>query len=258
MGLYETICNYQEAIIGIYREQQLTCLSGLDQKFLLNGRNILSWHLEVVSKAAQSNRSFQYNKNMDDIFFCSVELLFFTANLYLYRPYINNPLRDALSVGEDKVYPNYQNLAAKRYNMFADMAAQVAYNFWDRIGDLLASFFPNRLKPDRIFFPIAIGIVPEQFHRSKHFSWLRGFQENEYQGLNKKRRQVVYYTTFNTELKYKHLEGLTSEETIENLQAEKEGLADFYKQHISLTLSGYEHTLFFLEEISSELLVNMN
>jgi hypothetical protein len=247
------ILKYQEAIVAIYREQNLTCLPGLDQSYQLNGRNILEWHLNVVGKAAQRNRQFQYNRNMDDIFFCSTELLFFTANLYLYRPHINSPLRDAFPVGGRNVYPNYQNLGSNRYHMFADVASQAACNYWDRIGDLIGSYFPERIEPDKVFFSTAIDIVLDQFRGSEHFTWLKRFKETDYRELNKKRKQVVHYNTLDTEFKYDHVKSVEDREAIEALQAEREALADFYKQHISLTLAGYEKTLLFLEEISPEL-----
>jgi hypothetical protein len=190
---------------------------------------------------------------MDDIFFCSTELLFFTANLYLYRPYINNPLKDAFPAGDGIVYPNYQNLAGNRYHMFADVASQAAYNFWDRIGDLIASFFPDKIEPDKVFFPVAIDIVPEHLQGSNHFSWLKKFKDTDYRELNTKRKQVVHYTTLDTEFKYGHVRSLEDRQAIESLQGEREALADFYKRHISLTLAGYEKTLLFLEEMSTKL-----
>lgn len=88
----ELIKQYQKAIVDTYQRERLNCLCGLDGKFLLNGKNILLWHSEVISKAAKHNRKLEYTKNVQDIYFCSNELLYFTASLYLYRPYIHNPV----------------------------------------------------------------------------------------------------------------------------------------------------------------------
>jgi len=252
------IWKYQDAIVDTYREQSLTCLTGLDHNYLLSGRNILQWHLNVITKAAVRNTQFQYYENMDDIFFCSDQLLFFTANLYLYRPYINNPLRDAIPVGGGEIYPNYENIEGKRYNMFADIASQAAYNYWERIGGLIASFFPDRIEPDRVFFSAAIDSVPEQFQANEHFAWLREFQEDGYRELNKKRKQVVHYTSLYTDFRYEHLRNPKDKQAVEGLQVAREGLAEFYKQHISLTLAGYEKTLFLLEEVATKLFSGAN
>jgi hypothetical protein len=142
--------------------------------------------------------------------------------------------------------------------MFADIACQVAYNYWDRIGDLIASFFPDKINPEQVYFSNTINKIPKQFQRSEHFLWLKEFQGNGYKQLNNKRRQVVHYTTLDTDFKFDHLKNVMDKNTIEKLQTEREELPDFYKQHISLTLDGYEKTLLFLEEVSSKLFFNVD
>jgi hypothetical protein len=247
----DLIDEYQDAIINIYEVERLTCLSGLDNNFILNGKNILVWHYDVMSKAPRHSDTAHYTTNMDDIFWCSCELLYFTANLFLYRPYINSPLTDAYDSGKDTIYPNLQNIPGRRYDMYADLVCQVAYNYWDRIGDLIDSFFPGLNRPDRVYFSTVIRNIPQQFHNSEHYRWLKNSLENGYQELNEIRKQIVHYTSLSTEYKRKHLQSVHSREEIEELQAEREELADFYKRHISLTLEGYENTLLFLGEVIS-------
>lgn len=249
----ELIAECQDAIVKVYKEQGLTSLSGLDDKFILNGKNILAWHLEVISMAPKQNDLVHYTKNMDDIFWCSSQLLYFTANLYLYRPHINSPLKHAYLSGNETIYPNFQNIAGRRYDMFADIVCQTAYNYWDRIGDLIASFFPKEIKKDRVYFSTVLDMVPEQFHVGESFSWLQNFRDNGYQELNEKRKQIVHYTTSGTQYKFAHLQSVHSREEIESLQTAREGVADFFKQHIYLTLEGYEKTLLFLSDVSSKL-----
>ena len=246
---------YQKLVQEIYYEQSLSCLSGLNNEHLLNGKPILVWHNEVTRKSAvKNNGHFNYLKNLDDILFCSDELLYFTALLFLYRPYINNPLKEAYYLSDTKIYPNIQNLYGKRYGMFADVASQKAYNFWDRIGDMIASFFPEKIDQSRVFFPTALDIIPSEFKSSSNYLWLQNFRETEYKKLNEKRKQVVHYTTSEIEYQYKHLEkGVSNREEMEKIQLEREDIADFYKRHIALTFEGFEKSLLLLEEISNVL-----
>jgi hypothetical protein len=248
---------YQKLVKEIYYEQNLSCLSGLNNEYLLNGRPILVWHNEVTRKFAVKNSGhFNYLKNLDDILFCSDELLYFTALLFLYRPFINNPLKEAYYLSDTKVYPNIQNLHGKRYGMFADVASQTAYNFWDRIGDMIASFFPEKIKPERVFFTTTLDIIPSEFRNSPNFLWLQNFRETDFNELNEKRKQVVHYTTSEIEYQYKHLEkGVSDREEMEKIQLERKGIADFYKRHIELTFIGFEKSLLLLEEISKELFI---
>lgn len=254
MNTKELLWKYQKAIQAIYEEQKLTCLSGLHNEYVINGKEIFIWHNEVTRKCAiKYGGHFHYMKNLDDILFCSDELLYFTASLYLYRQYINNPIEEAFRFGDGMVYPNFQNLYAKRYSMLSDVVGQKAYNYWDRIGDLIASFFPDKIESHKVFFTTALDVIPQDFKESKNYSWLMEFKETGYKELNGKRKQIVHYSTTETEYKYEHLKGSGNKEAMEKLQHEREALADFYKQHIALTLSGFEKTLLLLEEISNKL-----
>lgn len=258
MDRHELIWEYQRSIIDLYKEHNLTSLRGLDHKYEINGRQIIMWHSEVTRKCSvKHNGQFNYFKNFDDLLFCSDELLYFTAHLYLYRPYINNPVEEGFNFSGRMVYPNYQNLEAKRYSMFADVTSQKAYNYWDRIGDLIASFFPDKLKPHKVFFPSAIEAIPADFHNSDNYLWLKKFKENGYVELNKMRKQIVHYTTSDTDFKHKHLERTNDKEAMQELQREREYIADFYKNHISLTLIGLEKTLLFFEDINPKLFADV-
>ena len=248
------INDLQTATFQIYKENGLASISGMDSKYILNGRSIFEWHLSATRKSMiKHGTTFNYFQNLDDILFCSDELLYFTGQLYLYRPFINNPLRDSYYAGDKNVYPNIQNLAAKRYSMFSDVVGQSAYNYWDRIGDLIASFFPKIIKPERVFFVSAIEAVPSEFHTSINYAWLDDFKNNGYKELNKMRKDIVHYKTSDTTYKHQHLASSNNRELIAELHAEREALPDYYKKHLALTIEGFEKTLSLLEEIDSQI-----
>jgi hypothetical protein len=251
MDRQELILEYQRSINDIYKEHGLTSIRGLDDKYEINGRQVIMWHSKATHKFAKRNQQFNYFKNFDDILFCSDELLYFTAHLYLYRPYINNPTEEGFPFSGGMVYPNYQNLEAKRYSMFSDVTSQKAYNYWDRIGDLIASFFPEKLKAHNVFFSTAVQSIPSDYHTSENYLWLKAFKEDGYVELNKIRKQIVHNTTSDTDFKHKHLERISNKNGMQALQSERENIADFYKNHISLTLTGFEKTLLFIEEINT-------
>ena len=255
--MQQKLLEFQGLVSKVYEEQGLNCLSGLDSMYLLNGKPLLRWHNDVTRKCAVKNYGhFGFSKNFDDILFCSDELLYFTALLFLYRPYINNPLEEADDLGNEMLYPNIQNLYAKRYSMFADVAGQTTYNFWDRVGAMIASFFPNKkINPRSISFDKVVkDEMLDKFKNSPNYIWLEKFKDNEYKELNRKRKEIVHYFTSDTDFKYNHLrKGVTDKEEMEKLQAERVGLADFYKHQISLTFVGLEKTLLLLGEISDVL-----
>ena len=255
----ELIWEYHRLHQKIYTDYGLTSLSGLNNEFMLNGRPLLVWYGEATRKCSVKYDEQLYRmKNFDDILFCSEELLYFTASLYLYRPYINNPLEEALPSGGGISYANFQNHYAKRFSMFANVASQSVYNFWDRIGDMIAGFFPDKINPSRVFFATAMDTIPVQFHTSEHYLWLDNFRKTDYRELNERRKEVVHYTTIETNYKYQQMEkGSSNREAMEIIQSEREALPDFYKKHIDLTLQGMEHTLSLLKEITNDLFTDI-
>jgi len=251
---YKLISEFQDALVSIYKEQNLKCLRGFERNSTLNGRNIGEWYHEATRKcAARHEGRINYFKMLDDILFCSDALLFFTGHLFLYRPFINNPLEDAYRTKDITTYPNLQEIPSKRYSMYADSASQQAYNYWGRIGNLIASFFPDRLKSKDVLFASAIDAVPTEYQEGENYTWLKDFKQREYLELNKKRRQIVHYTSSDTEYKDKHLKIVHDKEAIIDWQTERENLAEYFKNHITLTLTGFEKTLLFFEEITPKI-----
>lgn len=251
MEHFVLIENIQKGIIAIYKNENLTSLRGLHNEYDLKGRNILTWHSDVtrLNEIKYGFGSFYYN-NLNDLFFCSDEILYFTAHLYLYRPYMNNPLLDYQIFYGREIFPNHQNIPAKRYNMFADIVSQKLYNYWDRIGDLIETFFPNKIKPNQIYFLTVIDIIPPEFHNSLNYQWLTQFKKNHYKKLNELRKQIVHYNSTDTQYNSKHLEFSSSRQEMETLHAERESLPEFYKEQIKFTIEGFEKTLLLLEEIN--------
>ena len=232
----------------IYNEQDLKSLRSID--YTLNGRNILEWYYKSVDKVERHKQSdFDYHKCLDDILFCSDELMFFAGNLYLYLPFINDPIAEAFPIKGGMLYPNNQNIPGKRYNMFADVTYQAVYNYWDKIGDLLASFFPEKFKPKNIYFHSSVSAIYNDYKTIESMKWLNTFRLNEFEELNHKRQQVVHYSTFDTSFKNDHWKNADHFTTINELQMERKFLPEYFKNHINLSLQGFENAIIFIEQL---------
>ena len=240
---------YNDRIKSIYNEYGLDCINRLDDSHKIHDKQMLSWHSDISRRCQIANKMhFDYFKNYDDISYCSDEILYFTAHLFLYRPYMNNPIDDSIWFSTRMIYPNYVNLGTKRYYMFADIVLEKLYNYWDRIGDLIASYFPELISERRVYFTTALDIIPNEYRELDSFKWLSEFRNNSYKDLNNKRRQVVHYTTSITRDKHNHL-NLSNEEEVIAWQKERNGLADYFNEQIHITLEGFYQTLLLLEEV---------
>lgn len=208
METKDLLWQYQLAIQKIYEEQNLTSLRGLipQHDYEIDGKQVLSWYYKSIEPwQRRPGNAVNYKEIMDDLSFCSDELMYFTANLFLYRPFLNNPAREGENFNGKMLYPNRQNMYAKKYNMFTDVVSEKAYNYWDRIGDLIASLFPERIKSKNIYFSTAMKAIPVEYHACEAYLWLKEFLDNEYVKMNNQRKQIVHYVTSDTKFKHKHL-----------------------------------------------------
>ena len=142
--------------------------------------------------------------------------------------------------------------------MFSNIVSEKLYNYWDRIGDLLATYFPSSIKPEQVFFPKAIEIIPSDYYDNENYRWLKDFKENGYKILNQIRKQTVHYTTEDTRFKHEHLNSSTEKEHMEELFKNRYSLADIYKNQLDLTLIGFEKTLLLIEAITGKTLADID
>jgi hypothetical protein len=240
----------QEKIVEIYREQGL-----LNLKEYKKDRNLVSAYLSAVRKNSlkYSGDCPNYIHLFEEIAFCSDEIMYFTAHLFFYKSYINNPLEDAVLLGQQTVFPNYQNIAGKRYSMYANIAVEKIYNYWDRIGDLIASFFPDKFRDKKVYFPGTIDVIPKEFRKSPHYKWLSDFKSNQYKTLNQARIQTVHYYGMDLQYRTAHIKNASNKETVEKLHNERLSLPEYYAEQIGYTLEGFEHTVALLDEISKQI-----
>jgi len=250
MEIVKVISDHQNAIIDIIKEFNLESLSGIDDSYTLNGRDIVPWFDHTTERIALRDKNCDvFKKLFNDLLFCSDEIQFFLANMYLYRPFINNPLRDVTIFNDEALYLNYPNLETSRYSMFGTTVSEKIYNYWDRIGDLIFLFFPTRLEKRDVYFSKVIDIIPSEFHNSTYYRWLKNFKDDGYSDLNSKRRYYVHYTTDFAEFQHVHGKYPFDYQSIEELYNARIGLAEFYREHLYKTLEGFDKCLLLLSEI---------
>lgn len=240
----ESIQLHQQAIVDIYKEHDLHCIRGLNNENEINGRNVLTWHQEAVHFFQKKNNVFNFFKNEQDIKLVSDEIVYFVANTYLYLPYINDPIKDRFKMdGSNYIYPNYQNMSSKRYDMYVDVAFEKIYNFWDRIGDLIAACLVPDLDLRRIYFSTAIDNISQVFQNDENFDWLLNYRNNRYKSLNDTRKEVVHYFSSGTNFQHDHIFSSTDLDKLTEIIEERKSIPDFLKSCIYETIDGYTRTL---------------
>lgn len=245
----EIIGNFEKAIINIYCEKELTCIRGLNGDFIHYGIQIYQYFYTIFGKIEEKSEiDIDYRTVLDDLVIFSDEILYFTAILYFHRPYINNPLKNEVVSGGKKFYPNKQNVFAQRYNMYLDVVYQCLYNYWDRIGDIIASVFPNSLNKHEINFAKTLDTIPITLKESDNAKWLYNFKRNQYKEFNSTRKNIVHYVSSNTTFNNAHLENVDNKNRISELMTEREKYPDFFNRQIQFTIEGLIKVLNLFDE----------
>ncbi|WP_179020207.1 Cthe_2314 family HEPN domain-containing protein [Winogradskyella forsetii] len=280
------IDDIQNKIVSIYNSEGINMLRGIDDSYeLKNGKQILVWNTNIISEIHKYERKmdinlnpfdFYFMKNLDNILFTSDELAYYTANAFLYKDKINNPIKDSSSIYDKKrgkwltYYPNFQNLASKRYSMFIAGAFEKLYNLWDRLGDLLwASYFQDSLKERAVDFSRVIDLIDNtEYNEIDSFKWLLNFKNSDYKELNDIRKNIVHYSSIDIEHKYKHMDSfennegkmqniLSDKNEVEKLMNERFGYYDFLKTQIEVSIEGFIKVHELIEEITNIKLANV-
>ena len=262
---FDIIWEFQRRLIRIYESENLQCIAGLNHDFKIEGENVLESFMNAMRKgqkiyapeAKGEKLKFDYNKINSDLKLISDEILHFTGLTCLYSQYLTSPLdRPILFNNGEIVYANYQELPDKRFFMYATCAYEKLYNYWDRIGDLLASFFPEFIKPEKVYFSKIDKFIPQNLHSIDCLKWLIEFKNGTFESLNDLRIGIVHYENLDTTFSSTHLVDSRNRTQLEILVSKRAEIIPDLKINIDLTLKGYLQTIRFMEYLNLNILTD--
>src|SRR5690606_2310757 len=118
-----------------------------------------------------------------------------------------------------------------------------------RIGDLNASYYPNRFKGN-IYFSKTINALESDYKGNLDYDWLKKFVDNEFTDFNQERIDVVHYISKSTEQKWNQLEHVTDYDKSKAITDKILHYPEYFKQMNEFCKIGFEKTLNLLEEIN--------
>jgi len=244
MNKLEILNSYNALILQTYQQEEIKCLRGeKEDDYILNGKEILTWHSNTCSKITDEN--FNAFENIDNLLMCSDEIMFFTANLFLIKDFLNKPV--LVKIGAKETFSFEQGLADKRFNMYCSIIFEKLYMFWSQIAQILKSYYIPDLENYKINFSIVMDKIRDKSN-SANMAWLISFKENGYKTFNSKRKDIVHNKSFDTMLKYELIKSLDSPHIIDELIQYRDGLPDYFKNEIVNSLIGFEKTLNLINE----------
>lgn len=239
--------HYKE-ISKFFEEQNLISLS--DNEHVYNGMNTMD--ILTLNIDNPKFKKFDKFKNLADLKNCNNDLKLLTANLYMYHPYINNPLDEYRYFEGKKVFTYFQNGPDWIYSTFVSCCYEKLYNYWDRIGDTLAYYLKLDIPESKVAFAMVIDkmIRMGDFNSISNFNFLKNFKETEFKEFNEHRKEVVHYYQFETTYKYLIETNYQNEKEIEKLWNWKNEMPIYFKNHLKLSCEGYVQTYELIKSLS--------
>ncbi len=240
----EFIKEYQRELNKIYQEEKLICLSDwelvkFDNK---NALQLASDNLINVRKKVNINGALDFLIE-DIIYSTSQDIKFSLGNIYLYKKLgINNFLEERIiSQTEKNIFTYHQTIADRRFFFYINVCFEKLYNYWDRIGDLLALSLGLDIKTRNIYFRTIVEKIQKSYGESSDFQFLKNFSDNDYQEiLNRIRILIVHYRQKDTYFRSKWMSNVSNQEAIIKLQQEKNKLPTILKKQMQLTIEGFK------------------
>jgi len=205
-----------------------------------NADKVKSDSFFIGEKATDARLDFNITRDID---FIQADLIYTTGILYSLRPLINNPLTESKFFMGKQRATYFQTLYDSLYSMYASFCYEKLYNFWDRIGDKIATEFPVELpNPKLIMFANVIDKIRERNSVNENISWLIKFRDSDFGEFNERRKKVVHYEQVETKYMESILDNSSNMEKVEEIWNEKNSLPEFFKKHIELSNKGIENT----------------
>ena len=245
---YKIIKDYVEQIENSNISHEIYSLLNDNIKF--NNKRFFHFAKEITSKTRNLNVRLNDFNIINDIARTSQDLKYLLGEITELRNYIGNYTSNPQIFNGKLYYDHHISFIDKRYFLLIGVMFEILYNYWDKLGDLLAKYFTPNLLPRQIYFPIVINNIQSPFDQSNNYSWLKNFKDNEYKKINSERKQIVHY--LNIESKFHEIYRSKSDSKTEllKLQDKKTGLTNFLHNQFKLTIKGFEKTFLLIDEIN--------
>lgn len=248
---------WNKRLYEIYAQEQLTSIRGFGEEATFwkhNGVDLYDRYIQVIVRPQYPALTFDPYDILDELISISDQILHFTAHTFLYGALVNDPISDGHQPPgyQSPVYPNLQNLEAKRFDLYVDAVFEKIYGFWSRLANLLNHYLPTPLKPQAVDFTRVVNQLPIQLSKlqsSFNYQWLTNYKDNEHKALNDQRRVIVHHLTTGTTFKNRHLAAKTRAD-MQALMNERYAIPTFFKDQMHLTIVGFEKVVDLIAEIN--------
>ncbi|MBR9847411.1 MAG: hypothetical protein GYB35_15480 [Algicola sp.] len=259
----EIIWEHQRRVINIYRAENLKSIEGLNREYTINNTQVLLRYYQLIGKLVElysienvsQKLKFDSHRTFEELRTVSNEIMYYTALTILHSEHLTSPLDNPIRLDNNKtIYANHMDLSDVRFYMFANSAVEKLYNYWDRIGDLLALFFPENISQKEVYFSRINSFIPKEYHTQENIAWLLAFRKREFKKLNRIRISIVHYEGLSVDYIHNHIKNPDDIKLLTKLVNSRPEFISWLKEHIEMSLKGLVETLNFIEFCNEKIL----
>ncbi|SET99368.1 Cthe_2314 family HEPN domain-containing protein [Hymenobacter actinosclerus] len=232
---------FNEQIFAQYDPQGLQNLSQVKR-----GHGDLDSLLHDVLRKKTPIHPLPYSlfKLQDEMNCITRDIKYITGVLFYLRPYI---------IDTDETNGRYnQNLADRRYLMYANFGLQSIYNFWDRIGDMLHLYFETGLPVGNVYLGRVLNNIKPKDKLNQYFIDLESLYDNELKGFIDERNNTVHHYQLESQFYWGAIEQHQNLSEKSRLNADKHAFPEKFKHHLELCFKGFELALLLLDTLPDD------
>lgn len=259
------IHEFNQLLFNIYNENNITCLTDDTSCYnVVSSRK--NFNLLLDSCEEYYHERFKKFKNdfviSKYLGFAESELREVTQEIK-YRVGSTFLYKDLITYFNAELQQYDPNIYDNRFNYESSAAIENIYKFWQRASDLLLIFFPehllvnkgNRKVPINSFFHTPLDIIRDNYPHlteSKNYKWLDTIGRDSHSIVNLKRKKIVHYFGFASDMFDVFLSSLNDKEKIAVLNEEKKNLPFFLKEQLCICCKAYFYYINFINELIIE------
>jgi len=237
--------DYNERIWSVIETENLKSL--LDEEERFDNKSSAQFFTDITRLEKNKPVPFNDFDMHDDLVMCHQDIVFAIGELHAYKLYISDFTKNPVSVNGNEYFQYFPSFYDKRYLATCGKILELLYNYWDKIGDILAPYFTPQIPETKIFFGKVIDKIDNNYANSKYYVWLKEFKVDTYEELNKKRIQIVHYTTMESQIMRNFNENISDYENLKKKQEEKENFTLYFNKQYLKTIEGFYNALKLIE-----------
>lgn len=142
--------DYIEAIHQMSKSHEIISNHKLPKQF--DGKNATTFFIDITRMTKNRGIITKDFDVFDDIARCHQDIVICLGEILISKPFISDFTRHPTNAGDKTVYSYFPSIYDKHYLAGCSRAIELLYNFWDKIGDIIAKYLTPAIPEKQVYF----------------------------------------------------------------------------------------------------------